>query len=95
MNYSDFETLKIRIDEGVAFVTIDHPPINLFDMTLIGEMDTHLKAHSLALDSDAIRLSPMLELDTKTEQFTGQHADAANQFLKREYREGYEVPSLV
>ena len=39
MSYSDYQTLKVRIDCGVAYVTIDHPPINLFDMTLIGEMD--------------------------------------------------------
>jgi hypothetical protein len=63
--------------------------------TLMGEMDTHLKAHSLALDSDAIRLSPMLELNAKTQQFTGDHANVANRFLKREYRKGYEVPSFV
>jgi hypothetical protein len=63
--------------------------------TLMGEMDTHLKAHGLALESDAIRLSPMLELNAKTEQFTGEHADVANRYLKREYRKGYEVPSLV
>jgi hypothetical protein len=63
--------------------------------TLMGEMDTHLKAHSLALDSDAIRLSPMLELNAKTQQFTGEHANVANRFLKREYRKGYEVPSFV
>jgi enoyl-CoA hydratase/carnithine racemase len=37
--YSDYECLKVRTSEGVAFVTIDHPPINLFDMALIVEMD--------------------------------------------------------
>lgn len=63
--------------------------------TLIGEMDEHVKAHKLALDSDAIRLSPMLELDPKTEQFVGEHANAANPLLTREYRKGYEVPSLA
>ncbi len=63
--------------------------------TLIGEMDSHLKAHDLALDSDAIRLSPILNLDSKTQQFVGDQADSANRFLNREYREGYEVPSLV
>ena len=62
---------------------------------LIGEMDVHLKAHNLALDSAAIRLSPMLELDSKTEQFVGEHAAAANRFLNRPYRKGYEVPSIA
>lgn len=63
--------------------------------TLMGEMDDHLKAHDLALESDSIRLSPLLELDSKTEQFVGDHAETANHFLKREYRKGYEVPEIV
>lgn len=62
---------------------------------LLGEMETHLKAHDLALESDAIRLSAMLELDTKTEQFVRSSADRANSLLKREYRKGFEVPELV
>ncbi len=63
--------------------------------TLIGEMDEHVKAHKLSLDSDAIRLSPMLQLDPETEQFVGEHAGAANPLLTRQYRKGYEVPSLA
>jgi enoyl-CoA hydratase/carnithine racemase len=39
MPYDGYQCLKIRPDQGVAFVTIDHPPINLFDMALILEMD--------------------------------------------------------
>jgi enoyl-CoA hydratase/carnithine racemase len=39
MSYSGYECLKVRPDRGVAFVTIDHPPINLFDMAMILEVD--------------------------------------------------------
>src|SRR5881296_2273681 len=39
MAYTDYECLEIRVDRGVATVTIDHPPINLFDLALIQEMD--------------------------------------------------------
>lgn len=39
MAYEGYDCLKVRLDRGVAFVTIDHPPINLFDMALIQEMD--------------------------------------------------------
>ena len=63
--------------------------------TVVGEMSDHLGAHDLALHSDSIRLSPMLQLDSKTEQFVGEHALAANRFLKREYRKGYEVPTFA
>jgi Oxidoreductase family, NAD-binding Rossmann fold/Oxidoreductase family, C-terminal alpha/beta domain len=64
-------------------------------LKVIGEMDEHLSAHQIALDSEAIRLSPLLELDSQTEQFVGEHADSANQYLKRQYRQGYEVPDLA
>ncbi|QDV11639.1 4-carboxy-2-hydroxymuconate-6-semialdehyde dehydrogenase [Rosistilla oblonga] len=62
--------------------------------TLIGEMDQHLKSHELSLDNSAIQMSHLLTLDEKTEQFVGDDADAANAFLKRKYREGYEVPTI-
>ena len=39
MSYQDYACLQVRVDRGVAFVTIDHPPINLFDVALMQEMD--------------------------------------------------------
>jgi enoyl-CoA hydratase/carnithine racemase len=39
MAYDGYTCLAIRVDRGVAFVTIDHPPINLFDLALMQEMD--------------------------------------------------------
>ncbi|QDV84218.1 Gfo/Idh/MocA family protein [Planctomycetes bacterium TBK1r] len=62
---------------------------------LLGEMDEHLAAHDLKLDSSEIKLSPMLSLDPKTEQFVGADADVANGLLRRQYRKGYEVPEIV
>jgi len=38
MKYEGFETLRIEVADRVAWLTIDHPPINLFDMALIGDM---------------------------------------------------------
>lgn len=37
MKYGSFKFLKVRIDKGVAFVTIDNPPMNLLNMELIRE----------------------------------------------------------
>jgi enoyl-CoA hydratase/carnithine racemase len=34
-----YRCLRIETESGVATLTIDHPPINLFDAALIGEMD--------------------------------------------------------
>jgi len=39
MPYENYTCLKIRTDRGVAFVTIDHPPVNLLDAPLIEELD--------------------------------------------------------
>ncbi len=39
MEPTAYQCLKIRTDRGVAFATIDHPPINLFDVALMQEMD--------------------------------------------------------
>jgi enoyl-CoA hydratase/carnithine racemase len=39
VSYEDYRCLDVAIREGVAFVSIDHPPINLFDTKLMAEMD--------------------------------------------------------
>lgn len=33
------DALRVRIDDGVAWVTIDNPPVNLFDLPLMVELD--------------------------------------------------------
>lgn len=38
---------------------------------------------------------PMLTHDPETERFTGEHAERANPFLRREYRSGYEVKPVA
>jgi enoyl-CoA hydratase/carnithine racemase len=39
MDYGSFQCLRVRLEEGVATVRIDHPPLNLLDLALIGEVD--------------------------------------------------------
>jgi len=50
MDYQDYRALRVTVEEGVARVVIDHPPINLFDAALIVEMDRVGRA--LETDSD-------------------------------------------
>ena len=38
MSAYEHEGLRVDVDEGVAFVTLDHPPVNLFDAALIGSL---------------------------------------------------------
>jgi enoyl-CoA hydratase/carnithine racemase len=39
MSYSDYKCFQFRFDSGVAFVSINHPPINLLDEVLSSEFD--------------------------------------------------------
>ena len=39
MRYSDYKCFRFRFDSGVAFVSIDYPPINLLDEILSQELD--------------------------------------------------------
>jgi len=59
--------------------------------TLMGE---HIGTRGLAIDDQSLKLSPVLKLNDEG-QFVGDHAEKANGFLKREYREGYEVPEIA
>lgn len=76
--------------DSAAEVQGDHGVWN----SLLDEMEKHLGSHDIAIDSDQIRLSPMLELDPEKEVFVGEHAEAANRFLKRDYRAPYVVPEI-
>lgn len=39
MSYENYRCVDVSLREGVAVVSIDHPPINLFDTKLMAEMD--------------------------------------------------------
>ena len=54
-----------------------------------------IAAHGQKMEGGKVQLSPMLTVDPKSEQFVGDHADLANQFLKRQYRAPYVVPEIV
>jgi enoyl-CoA hydratase/carnithine racemase len=71
MAYDGYECLRIRCERGVAFVTIDHPPINLFDLALIQEMDR--VGRELA-DDAAIRV---VVFDSANPDFFIAHADVS------------------
>ena len=70
MSYGMFETLRVRVDRGVAFVTIDNPPINLLDRKLRGDLETF--ARRVATD-DAVRV---IVFDSADPDFFIAHTDA-------------------
>jgi predicted dehydrogenase len=57
-------------------------------------IERHLAANSV--DSlSGLRLSPVLEFDPTTEQFSGRHVSDANELLHREYRQPFEVRAVA
>lgn len=69
MAYEGFECLRVGVKDGVARVTIDHPPINLFDLALILEMDR--LGRELEADADV----RVVVLESADPDFFIAHAD--------------------
>jgi enoyl-CoA hydratase/carnithine racemase len=63
------EGLRVDVDDGVAFVTLDHPPVNLFDAVLIGSLSS--LSTELA-DDDTVRAVVVRSADP---EFFIAHAD--------------------
>jgi enoyl-CoA hydratase/carnithine racemase len=53
MRHEDYKSLKIRAEDGIASVTIDHPPMNLLDPVLFGELERLVRELE---DDDDIRV---------------------------------------
>lgn len=71
MAYDAYQCLKIRIDRGVCFATIDHPPINLFDVALMQEVDR--LGRELEADDDV----RVVVFDSADPDFFIAHADVS------------------
>jgi enoyl-CoA hydratase/carnithine racemase len=69
MAYDGYGGLRVVVQRGVAFVTIDHPPINLLDLTLIGELDR--AGRELEADADV----KVVVLQSANRDFFVAHAD--------------------
>jgi len=71
MSYDGYRCLRIEVDGGVAFATLDHPPINLLDLELMSELDR--LSRELATDADV----RVLVLSSADPEFFIAHADVA------------------
>src|SRR5262245_5720162 len=69
MAYDDLAALRIEVAGGIARVTIDHPPINLFDAALMVELDR--VSRELAEDPDV----KVVVVDSADPEFFIAHAD--------------------
>jgi enoyl-CoA hydratase/carnithine racemase len=71
MDEGSFDTLRLERDAGVAFVTIDHPPINLLDGALITDLN---RLYDVVADDDDVRVVVFRSADA---DFFIAHADVA------------------
>ena len=69
MTYDGFELLRTRRERGVLFVTIDNPPINLFDLPLMREM------HALSKEVEADGEVRVIVFESANPEFFIAHAD--------------------
>lgn len=71
MAYAGYTGLRVRVDGGVAWVTIDHPPLNLFDLPLMQDMDR------LGRELEADGAVRVVVFDSADPEFFIAHADVA------------------
>ena len=71
MAYEGYSGLRVAVDRGVAFVTIDHEPLNLFDMELILDFDR------VGLELEADPAVSVVVLQSANPDFFIAHADVA------------------
>jgi enoyl-CoA hydratase/carnithine racemase len=90
MAIHEHEGLRVDVADGVAFVTLDHPPVNLLDATLIGSL---LQLAGELADDDEVRAVVVRSADP---EFFIAHADLALiQALPRDRRDRPEELEFI
>lgn len=69
MSYEKYECVKVQVSNSIARVVIDHPPINLFDMKMILEME------ALALQLERDNGVKVVVMESANPDFFIAHAD--------------------
>lgn len=70
MSYDDYTRMRIATSDGIAMVTIDHPPINLIDVAMLRELG---RAASELTADDQVRV---VVVDSADPDFFIAHFDA-------------------
>ena len=71
MAYQDYQLIRVAVEGGICRATIDHPPINLLDLQLLGEIGR--LTQEVGAD-DEVRV---LIVDSADPEFFIAHADVA------------------
>lgn len=69
MEVEGYPALRVRVEGGVAYATIDHPPINLLDAALIVDLDR------FGREAEADRDVRVVLIDSANPEFFIAHAD--------------------
>lgn len=72
----------------------DHIKGNSLFSDSFHRMLEHLEKNGVKVDSATAVLGPMLSFDPKTEKFTGEFADAANELNMEPYRKEFSIPAV-
>jgi enoyl-CoA hydratase/carnithine racemase len=70
MTYLGYSALRISVSANVAWVTLDHPPLNLLDSVLVGDLKRFV---SQVRDDEDIRV---IVLQSSDQDFFAAHVDA-------------------
>ncbi len=71
MSYESYDCLTVEVNRGVAFVSIDHPPINLIDLPLMMELN------QLGKDLEADNQVRVIVFQSANPDFFMAHADVS------------------
>jgi enoyl-CoA hydratase/carnithine racemase len=74
MTATEYETLQVRRDAGIAWVTIEHPPVNLLDLAMLRDL-TVLVGELEAEDITAPGATRVMVLRSADPEFFIAHAD--------------------
>jgi len=70
MTYIDYTVLDINVSDGIASVTLNNPPLNLLDATLVGELKRFIR--EVRVD-ETVRV---IVFDSYDSEFFAAHVDA-------------------
>src|SRR4249920_1715323 len=71
---AEYETFRVHRDAGIAWVTIDHPPVNLLDLAMLRDL-TLLVGELEAQDTTAPDATRVMVLRSADPDFFIAHAD--------------------
>ncbi len=101
--WCNFANYAYRVGEKVAHDSADNRPdkVNGFQVgvdlpanKMLEELNKLVAVHEPSFANRGLRVGPLLEFDSTSEIFTGEHADAANKLLRTPGRDKFVVPEV-